>query len=176
MIVAYLPQHEKSYREVLHAMDFHDDGVTHLGDDGVLRSFHPNGTVIEYQKLSPNQIGQMLDGFGRNEHLEEVFSGVSGHSVSHYQSLNPGEDLLPHRFKNSTNSTITSNNTQGLQERGHNPDMGGVWAATSGSQPGRYCADIWCTYHYQCYGMHPACLRFSFPDAIDEGIVRAVCA
>lgn len=87
-------------------MDFHEDGVTHLGDDGVLRSFHPNGTVIEYQKLSANQIGQMLDGFGRTEHLDGVYNGVNGHSVSHYQALNPGEDLLPRRFKKSANSTI----------------------------------------------------------------------
>ena len=83
----------------------HDQGITHLGDDGVLRSFAPNGTVLEYVKLSANQIQQLVDSHGRNDHFTEVFDGVDGREVTDLEQLtNPGEHLLPLPFQNSTMS------------------------------------------------------------------------
>lgn len=83
----------------------HDQGITHLGDDGVLRSFAPNGTVLEYVKLSASQIQQVLDSHGRTDHFTEVFDGVDGREVTDLEQLmNPGEHLLPFPFMNSTMS------------------------------------------------------------------------
>ena len=90
------------------ALQRHPDGVVHLGDDGVLRSFHPNQTVLEYVKLSANQIQHVLDVQGRNDHLNEIFDGVNGHSVTDLEQLtNPGEHLLPLHFVNSTRPVVT---------------------------------------------------------------------
>lgn len=92
-------------------MEKHDQGIVHLGDDGVLRSFGPNGTVLEYVKLSTNQIQQMLDRHGRNDHFTEVFDGVDGRAVTDLEQLtNPGEHLLPQfPFMNSTESAGVTN-------------------------------------------------------------------
>ena len=53
-----------------------DYGVFHLAADGVLQSFHPNGTVLDYATLSTNQIQHMIDWQGRDEYLTEVFAGI----------------------------------------------------------------------------------------------------
>lgn len=99
-------QNETDPFELLHTMEVHSDGFSHLGDDGVLRSFHPNGTVIDHVKLSTKQIQRMVDGHGRNAHLTEVFDGVNGHSVSNEQATNPAKHLLPVPFRNSTKPAV----------------------------------------------------------------------
>ena len=78
----------------------HEYGVFHLGADGVVRSYHPNGTVLDYAKLSPAQIAARLKIWGKDENLTEAFEGVNGHDVvDEEQLLNPGKALLPHQFK-----------------------------------------------------------------------------
>ena len=78
----------------------HDFGVVHLGYDGVLRSFHPNGTVLAYVQLSSNQIQYLLDRHGRDEYLDKIFEGVSGHAVkNNSQLLHPAEHLMPEGFE-----------------------------------------------------------------------------
>lgn len=93
------------------AMETHDHGMVHLGDDGVLRSFDPNGTVLEYVRLSTNQIQQMLDSHGRTDHYTEVFDGVDGREVTDLEQLtNPGKHLLPRvPFTDSTMSAGATN-------------------------------------------------------------------
>lgn len=99
--------------ELMAAMIKHDHGMKHLGDDGVLRSFAPNGTVLDYVKLNASQVQQMVDLYGRNDHLTEVFDGVDGHNVSdHEQLVNPGEHLLPFSFKNWTKNALASLNSK----------------------------------------------------------------
>lgn len=57
----------------MQALSQHDDGVFYLGKDGVVRSFHPNGSVIDTCKLNPNQIQQLIKGHGGNGNLTKLF-------------------------------------------------------------------------------------------------------
>ncbi|KAL8831146.1 MAG: hypothetical protein Q9191_001020 [Dirinaria sp. TL-2023a] len=108
--------------ELMAAMTKHDHGMKHLGDDGVLRSFAPNGTVLDYLKLNASEVQQMVDRFGRNDYLTEVFDGVDGHNVTdHEQLANPGEHLLPPGFNNWTSIALASLNSKRIStvtERG----------------------------------------------------------
>lgn len=107
-----LSQNETDPHELMAALGKHDQGIVHLGDDGVLRSFAPNGTVLEYVKLSTNQIQQMLDSHGRTDHLTEVYDGVDGREVTDLEQLtNPGEHLLPK--VPFTDSTLSAGATNG---------------------------------------------------------------
>ena len=98
----------------------HEDGIVHLGDDGVLRSFGPDLSVIDYVQLNPQQIQEAIghhpgsallaevhhQADGKNvtklEHLHEVFKDVNGEDVTEQEHLlNPGEHLLPPGFGES---------------------------------------------------------------------------
>lgn len=99
--------------QLMAGMTKHDHGMKHLGDDGVLRSFAPNGTVLDYVKLNASQVQQMVDLYGRDDYLTEVFDGVDGHNVTnHEQLVNPGEHLLPVGFKNWTKNALASLNSK----------------------------------------------------------------
>lgn len=74
------------------------DGVVHLGDDGVLRSFDGNMKVLDYVPFSPAQIQQAINrSTGKTlEHLQEVYNGIDGQAVTDLNQLqNPGPELLP---------------------------------------------------------------------------------
>ena len=64
-----------------------DDGVFHLGKDGVMRSYHGNGTCAGYVKLDASQIQRFLDHNGRTDELTKIFEGVNGHDVTDQEQL-----------------------------------------------------------------------------------------
>ena len=78
-----------------------DNSAVHLGSDGVLRSYHPNGTVIDYARLDTEQIKYVVSAFGAKDcDLSKSFEGVNGHDVTNEKQLfRPGDALLPHQFK-----------------------------------------------------------------------------
>lgn len=57
-------------------MDKHDDGFHALDENGVLRSFHANGTVLDYLKLSNAQIQHVIHRGGHDDHLAEVVRSI----------------------------------------------------------------------------------------------------
>ena len=94
-----------------------EDGIVHLGDDGVLRSFAPDLSVVDYVRLNPQQIQEAIGHRagsphlaefhehvnGKNvtklEHLFEVYENVNGEDVTELEHLlHPGEHLLPPGF------------------------------------------------------------------------------
>lgn len=104
-------QSELTLSELLAAMIKHEYGMKHLGTDGVLRSFAPNGTVLDYVKLNSTQVQQMIDRYSRDDYLTEAFDGVDGHNViDQEQLMNPGEHILPSDFKNWTKDALASLN------------------------------------------------------------------
>ena len=90
------------------ALKAHEGGLAfnHIGDDGVLRSFHPSGSVIDYVKLTPEHTQRMLQRWGKNDYLAQIFDDVDGRNVTEEKQLwYPGENLLPWSLLTKTNST-----------------------------------------------------------------------
>ncbi|EGE79458.1 hypothetical protein BDDG_02398 [Blastomyces dermatitidis ATCC 18188] len=79
-------------------------GFKHLGDDGVARSFSPNGTVIDAVGLDPELLMNAAQGYkdpSRRQHLIDLWTGVDGTNVSHLDRYSPPKDLLPTLFTDS---------------------------------------------------------------------------
>lgn len=110
-------------------------GYKHVADDGVIRSFGPDGAVVDAARLTNAQLMKTaLDHYdpdARN-HLEEIWSGVDGHNVSDSQLYAPEEHLLPLFVTNKTiemhlrhseeeQLAIFGRTMDGLRNRRHDP-------------------------------------------------------
>lgn len=74
------------------------EGFVHLGDEGVLRSFGRDGSVLDYVQLSPQQIQDNIVHAPpkHSAHLQEVFTGIDGRDVADIEQLeHPGADIYP---------------------------------------------------------------------------------
>lgn len=75
-------------RDTFPPLQVDGEGFVHLADDGVLRSYAPNGTVIDFVQLTPEQISKQLTSLPYDyyvkhvDHLNEVFRGVDGFDVT----------------------------------------------------------------------------------------------
>lgn len=95
-----------------------DDSFQHVGLDGVVRTYHTNGTVLGYLKLKPTHIVQLLKNYHGTSDLAQNLTGVDGHDVTDERQLfNPGEALLPIEFR----SPGATGGAAVVKER-HNPD------------------------------------------------------
>ena len=81
-----------------------NEGFSHLAIDGVYRSYDSKGEVVDYRKLSPEEISMMLSFQSKhytaeqNLTLLEKFRGVDGTSVTDEQQLlHPEAALRPQR-------------------------------------------------------------------------------
>ena len=82
------------------ALPSNDDSFQHVGLDGVVRTYHTNGTVLGYVKLKPTHIVQLLKNYHGTSELAQNLAGVNGHDVTDEKQLfYPGEALLPTDFK-----------------------------------------------------------------------------
>ena len=81
-------------------------GVIHLGDDGVLRSFSENFTVLNYAPLHPDEIDQLNARFPDYEAIKEHYKDVDGRNVIDLEALmNPAQHLLPQLAPQSQTQT-----------------------------------------------------------------------
>lgn len=86
-----------------------EDGLVHIGDDGVARSYAADGVVLDYFPLSNVEIMTMSESMVENanitdaqqirEHLYTVFEGVTGHDVSEEVMAHPTENILPYQLR-----------------------------------------------------------------------------
>lgn len=63
------------------------DGFVHIADDGVVRAYAANGTVIDYVKLSNSQLRAFVDSLppsiqDQREHLLDIWGDVDGNKVT----------------------------------------------------------------------------------------------
>ncbi|CRG85676.1 hypothetical protein PISL3812_02707 [Talaromyces islandicus] len=82
-------------------------GFSHLGMDGVWRTFDRAGNVVSYLALSPEEIKEALNIFPKSfrENIEKRLDGVDGRNVTDIeQLLHPREDLLP-KFEENEGET-----------------------------------------------------------------------
>jgi hypothetical protein len=92
----------KSFAELRRGLPVDPDGVFHLADDGVYRSYSANGTVLAYLALTPDQISTVINAYPVKDktHLTSVYDGVDGTTVNdHDQLWKPSSDLLPNIFR-----------------------------------------------------------------------------
>lgn len=99
-----------------------DDGLIHLADDGVLRSYAANGTVLDARQLDNAQIMAFIKDRERHpnmtpsilQHFHDVFQGVSGFDVTDPDHLlNPPAELRPPRLSNRQVSPPQSRHVAG---------------------------------------------------------------
>ena len=53
-------QEDRSISNIYAALELGPDGLAHLGDDGILRSYAADYTALSYVRLSPEQISADL--------------------------------------------------------------------------------------------------------------------
>ncbi|KKZ67817.1 hypothetical protein EMCG_06527 [[Emmonsia] crescens] len=76
-------------------------GIKHFGDDGVLRSFSSNGTVIDHARLinEPLMVAATWLPSKEQNILKEEWAGVGGSKVQSEQILSPPSHLRPLVFE-----------------------------------------------------------------------------
>ncbi|KAF2160008.1 hypothetical protein M409DRAFT_29618 [Zasmidium cellare ATCC 36951] len=78
-------------------------GFVHMADDGVLRSYAANGSILDALPFSNTQIKRMIDDSPAHtapmrEHLLSTFDSISGHVVHPDHHLNPPREVLHSEF------------------------------------------------------------------------------
>ncbi|KIW49402.1 hypothetical protein PV05_11082 [Exophiala xenobiotica] len=103
---------------ILLSLQSDPDGFVHSGDDGVVRSYAANFTVLSFAKLDPEQIWAVVGKYPQDYQEQlgprwaEVYENVDGRTVSNVsQILHPGDEILPEEVKS------TSPNNDDLEER-----------------------------------------------------------
>ncbi|OAX85406.1 hypothetical protein ACJ72_00217 [Emergomyces africanus] len=88
---------------VLLNLKSHRTGFTHVGNDGVVRSYNGKGEVIDAARLTPQQlvaVAQEAPSADEKKHLLDVWANVDSSKVNETQMWNPPQHVLPSRFSN----------------------------------------------------------------------------
>ena len=64
----------------------HADGMVDISADGVLRSLHPNGTILDYVKLSPQHLQSLIKQHRWAANLTEICAMINGYDGSDGQA------------------------------------------------------------------------------------------
>ncbi|KAL5042430.1 hypothetical protein BDW71DRAFT_146574 [Aspergillus fruticulosus] len=86
-------------------------GFTHLACDGVLRTISGDHKVVDYRRLSPEEIQTVMQAFPQRhrDQVKDKFVGVDGRDVTDEEQLwHPSEELVPRRAKRSGVETPSS--------------------------------------------------------------------
>jgi hypothetical protein len=109
------PGHEKA-SQIFHSVKPSPslNGLHHLGNDGVLRSFSSRGDVVDFKQLGPDEIDTIVRSlyslieYKKYQQLVKVMEGVDGRDVTDMeQILHPGPELRPLQQKPSTDCVGT---------------------------------------------------------------------
>ncbi|EME80567.1 uncharacterized protein MYCFIDRAFT_31967, partial [Pseudocercospora fijiensis CIRAD86] len=88
-------------------MKVDSDGFTHIADDGVIRSWAANGTVIDAVRLTNSQLLEQISNVPAHlkpfvPHLKKVYAHVDGHDVPESQLYHPTRINTPTEFGGPT--------------------------------------------------------------------------
>ncbi|RHZ63550.1 hypothetical protein CDV55_104648 [Aspergillus turcosus] len=96
------PYQQEAPIDPLGALELDLQGFVHVADDGIARSYRPDGTVLDYAPLTNEQLLQLIpmyDDEAAQKHLKEVWKGVNGYDVVDMKQIfEPRADLLPLEF------------------------------------------------------------------------------
>ncbi|KAK4947036.1 hypothetical protein LTR10_014178 [Elasticomyces elasticus] len=97
-----IAQNGMNRAELLSGLKLDDSGFLHFADNGVVRSYAGNGTVIDYVPLSNEylmetaQVNRPFIGNESYQHLLEVWDGVDGNNVKDpKQIFDPPASIRP---------------------------------------------------------------------------------
>ena len=88
-------------RNLLHSLLTSPKCFSAVGTDGVLRLFDSKGNVIDFRRLSPEQIDDFMEywvervGEGEREFMREKYAGADGRLVSEECCLRHAREVLP---------------------------------------------------------------------------------
>lgn len=84
--------------DVIRQLKGDPDGFKHLGDDGILRSYDGNGTVIDYARFDQDQLMAVAGWAGspdEKDHLKNLWKDVDTLKVEENQIWAPPSHLRP---------------------------------------------------------------------------------
>ena len=94
-------QQAQSVHTLIKSLTLDPNGFVHTADDGIVRSYAANGTVIDYQALTNCQLRAQMNSLPPSmdrylDHLHEVFAVVDGTTVEDGKQIwNPPQHLRP---------------------------------------------------------------------------------
>ncbi|KKZ62097.1 hypothetical protein EMCG_03421 [[Emmonsia] crescens] len=92
---------ENDVREILHNLKSDPDGITHFGDDGVLRSYSSSGIVIDHARLTNEHLmlaARWLPS-EKQDLMKKKWAGVDGFQARSEQIESPPSHLRPLLFE-----------------------------------------------------------------------------
>ncbi|KKZ64867.1 hypothetical protein EMCG_09244 [[Emmonsia] crescens] len=94
---AVLDTENRGLSEIVKGLKHAPDGILHIGDDGVMRSFDEVGNVIDYARLNSTHLMTIAGWYsnGTQDHLQNVWANVDSFLVDEAQIWSPPEHLLP---------------------------------------------------------------------------------
>ena len=91
----------KSYLHRVAALKLHPQGFIHWADDGIVRSYAPDESVVDAVRLNNTELIHHFSTQSNfheemNAHMLEIYEGKSGHDVSEEHLFDPPDMIRPH--------------------------------------------------------------------------------
>ncbi|KAL4742972.1 hypothetical protein BDV11DRAFT_166640 [Aspergillus similis] len=90
-----LDKEHEELNELLKSLPHDDQGILHVGSDGVVRTLTADRDVLSAVALPPRLLKALLDIFPYSRETEDKFRGVDGTLVPREQWFHPDKSLLP---------------------------------------------------------------------------------
>ncbi|KAG5291382.1 hypothetical protein I7I50_08175 [Histoplasma capsulatum G186AR] len=137
--------------DMLSSVETDTNGILHLADDGILRSFDETGNVLDYRRLNNSHLRAIASLYSKdiNNHLLNIWNNIDGFEVEEKVIWHPSTDLYPLPLLQKSQSIFSPIRHHSLLHR---------------IIP---CADVHCTGHTTCRDM--GCERCILPDKIASG-------
>ncbi|QSS52508.1 hypothetical protein I7I53_08167 [Histoplasma capsulatum var. duboisii H88] len=120
--------------DMLYSVETDTNGILHLADDGILRSFDETGNVIDYRRLNNSHLRAVASLYSKdiNDYLLNIWNNIDGFAVEEKAIWHPPTDLYPLPLLQKSQSISSSITHHSLLHRIV------------------YCADVHCTGHSTC--------------------------
>ncbi|OJD14013.1 hypothetical protein AJ78_05603 [Emergomyces pasteurianus Ep9510] len=91
-------------------MDIHPEGFVHTDDNGITRSFDGSGNVIDFVRLGPEALQELLDGHvddpGQKKRLTDLWANLDNSQISEDEIRNPSAEQLQSIFADMGNEKM----------------------------------------------------------------------
>ncbi|QSS60726.1 hypothetical protein I7I51_05527 [Histoplasma capsulatum] len=127
-----------SVSEAMKGLQHDPNGLIDIGDDGILRSFDSRGTVIDYRRLTTDELHSLSKDFvkGNDERLLATWANVDSSLVDEEQIWNPRKDYIT--------QFVSVAATERLKSKAKRDSL------SSHREP--RCTDYTCWSHSECQG------------------------
>ncbi|QSS54234.1 hypothetical protein I7I53_01725 [Histoplasma capsulatum var. duboisii H88] len=143
---------KKEVYDMLYSVEIDTNGILHLADDGILRSFDETGNVLDYRRLNNTHLRAVAGSYSKdiNNYLLNIWNNIDSFQVEEKAIWHPSPDLYP----------------LPLLQKSQRP-FSPIKKHHSLLQRFPPCADIPCTGHKTCRDAD--CYRCLISDRIESG-------